>query len=82
MFSPADFAVLLFACADGGALCEPVATSTMSFENEAACIATIDAELERRMDIDAPWIEAECTKIEKIPVALVPHVGENPKQSG
>ncbi|WP_265587389.1 hypothetical protein [Sphingomicrobium arenosum] len=82
MPSPFDFAVLLFACADGGAMCEPVATGQLAFQSQAACEATIDAALMRASDLDTPWIEAECRKIEAIPVALRTELGNFPEQSG
>ena len=64
---PLSFAILLFSCADGGSSCQAVRADRVTYQDQAACVAAIDAVLEKNDTIDAPWIEAECRPVAKLP---------------
>ena len=67
---PVSFAILLFACADGGNACTAVRAEPMTFDSVASCEAKLDEVLMRSDDIDAPWIEGECRAVAKLPAKL------------
>ena len=75
---PASFAILLFACADGGASCSAVRAAPMTFDSEAACIAALDDALGGTDDVDAPWVEAECRPVARIPAKFRSSLGNPP----
>ena len=75
---PVTFAILLFGCADGGLSCDAVGTAEATFASEAACVAALDEALAASDDVDAPWIEAECRPVARIPAKFRSSLGNLP----
>ncbi|WP_343344844.1 hypothetical protein WJT74_11080 [Sphingomicrobium sp. XHP0239] len=75
---PVTFAILLFGCADGGTSCDAVRAVEATFESEAACVAALDDALASSDDVDAPWVEAECRPVARIPAKFRSSLGNLP----
>ena len=54
------FLMAIMGCADGSAVCTPVATLPTRYESRAACAAATNAALETSTEFDFPTIVAEC----------------------
>lgn len=57
---PAGYFIALLGCADGGSMCQPVATMPMRYESREACSAATGRVLAVNTDFDFPTIVAEC----------------------
>jgi len=54
------FLIAILGCADGSAVCTPVATMPARYESRAACAAATDNALGTSTEFDFPTIVAEC----------------------
>lgn len=57
----AYFVIAILGCADGGAVCTPVATLQTHYATEALCSAATAAALEKNSDFDFPTLLAKCS---------------------
>lgn len=65
---PGYFIIAILGCADGSAVCTPVATVPTHYASEATCAAATSAALMSRNDLDFPNLVAECRAM-KAPAA-------------
>jgi acyl-CoA synthetase (AMP-forming)/AMP-acid ligase II len=54
------FVIAILGCADGGALCTPVATLQTRYSSEAQCAAATGAALVANSNFDFPTLLARC----------------------
>lgn len=57
---PGFFIIAILGCADGSAVCTPVATMPTRYETRAACEAATVASLTDHGDFDYPTVLAQC----------------------
>ena len=57
---PGFFVIAILGCADGSAVCTPVATMPTRYESRDSCIAATAPALAANSDFDFPTLLAEC----------------------
>ena len=57
---PGFYVIAILGCADGSAVCTPVATLSTRYESRQACVAATDAALSANSDFDYPTLYAQC----------------------
>jgi hypothetical protein len=57
---PGFFVIAILGCADGSAVCTPVATMPTRYESRDACVAATAPVLAANGDFDFPTLLAEC----------------------
>jgi len=57
------FIIAILGCADGAAVCEPVAMPPVRYESEQACQAAAPDALMANSDLDFPMLFAECRPV-------------------
>jgi hypothetical protein len=57
---PGFFVIAILGCADGSAVCTPVATIPTRYESRDACVAATASTLAANGDFDFPTLLAEC----------------------
>ena len=65
---PGFFFIAILGCADGSAVCAPVATMPTRYESRASCAAATGPALAASTDFDFPTLLAEC-RAGKVPAA-------------
>jgi hypothetical protein len=60
---PGYFVIAILGCADGTAVCTPVATVATHYESEASCSAATRGALAANSDLDFPLLMAECRAV-------------------